>query len=212
MTRRYGRTVVACTALAALALTACSPSEDPAKVCAAPETQQQVRLLLGRTANDLAVKFKDQLPAAGIDFADPQHTQGVKLDLITLSSADKTTHKITCATRASTQISPAVAAKIKEAAGSFGEAAALMAGGQVQLTYSRQPQANGQGFVYSLDNADNVGVLAIALVTQTVIEKALATANIARLAEAAKAAAQPGTTETVGSDATGAAASSEPAQ
>lgn len=97
-------------------------------------------------------------------------------------------------------------------AGSFGDAAAVMAGGQVQLTYSRQPQANGQGFVYSLDNADNVAALAVAMITHAAFEKLFATANAARLAEAAKAAAQPGTPPPAASDAAETVASSESAQ
>jgi hypothetical protein len=167
-----GRTITSLAMLAfGTALAACSATDDPAKVCAASDTQQQVRLLLGRAANELAAKLKGALPPTDADFTDGQHVQALKLDLITLTSADATTHKINCSAQASVQISPATAAKLKEVGDAVGGAAAVMGGGQIALAYSRQPQANGQGFVYSLENADTVATLSTALIMNAALQK-----------------------------------------
>lgn len=159
--------------LAAVQLAGCSPAESPAEVCAAAGTQAQAKTLLGRAANEAAAKLRAMLPVPNVDFADPKQSSAIKLDLVTLVSADKTTGKVTCAGQAALDIPADLRGKLKGVAtgdSSLSEVETLLSGGQAQLTFSRQLQADGKGFVYALDGGPAVDAIEVAWVIATAAE------------------------------------------
>jgi hypothetical protein len=137
--------------MAAAGLAACSQAEDPAKVCASAETQDQVRTLLVQAAGKVQSALTGTAPDVDANKLKPL----VKLDLVTLGANDATTHKITCNAQASLVVPKDVLSHASPEA-RVGDPR-IVSGDAVPITFTRQPTANGSGYVFEVDKAEPIG-------------------------------------------------------
>jgi hypothetical protein len=173
MTRSKTTCFAVCAAGAILSLAAaCSPSEDPAKVCLAADTQNGAKQLLAQIAAEAAKV--GGASSAGLNFADPKVLSSIQFGEVALSAVDPTTHKITCKAQVSISLPANVPATVRDkvkdvgSSGAAGVVGQLLAGGKAPLAFSRQPQADGKGFLYALEGKDDAmnvagGLMLVAL-------------------------------------------------
>jgi sensor c-di-GMP phosphodiesterase-like protein len=161
--------------LALSSLAACSMANDPAKVCAAPETQDQVRDLLTQAAIKTANLMKGEAPNLSVSAA--QLKPMIKFDLATLTSFDQTTKKTVCSAQVSINVpvdlrqmmtNPLITASVP-----------MLNGGQQALTYTKQPAADGKQFVFSIEQDAQMPMTALAMLAVIMTNKAAATATAA---------------------------------
>jgi hypothetical protein len=167
------RTLSALVSLLALSsLAACSIANDPAKICAAPETQDQVRDLLTQAAIKAANLMKGD--ASNLSVSAAQLKPMIKFDLATLTSFDQTTKKTVCSAQVSIN---APADILQTPANPFGTTPApMLNGGQQALTYTKQPAADGKQFVFSIEQDAEMPMTALAMLAVIMTNKAAATA------------------------------------
>jgi hypothetical protein len=187
MEYRLGRAGSAVGLMAAglLGLSACSQAEDPAKVCAATETQDQVKDLLVQAAN----KVEGAIGVTATDLDATKLKPLVKIDLVTLAGNDATTHKITCNARASLVVPKDLRDHAIPVAG-LTDAETMLSGNAVPITFTRQPAANGSGYVFGVDKGEPIGA-GLVVAWEAMKDAAKAGANASPPAPAQTSAAVP---------------------